>query len=181
MTRNALGAEYWIERFALQAYTKGGYFRETYRAAEFIPPEGLPERFTGPHAFSTAIYFLLQGKQVSPLHRLKADEVWHFYAGGPLHLHLLYVDGMYSQIVLGPDADRGQVFQAVVPSGCWFGASLDELNTVESRPFDIQPYALVGCTVAPGFEVNDFELAGREQMLQLYPEHRAIILRLTEA
>ncbi|MEW5869172.1 MAG: cupin domain-containing protein [Chloroflexota bacterium] len=164
-------AEYWIEKLNLQVYPRGGCFRETYRASEAIPPEALPERYDGARAFSTTIYFLLQGEQVSPLHRLKSDEGWHFYAGSPLRLHLFQPDGSYAALVLGPDFELGQVFQAVARRGCWFGAALE-------RP---DGYALLGCTVAPGFDPSDFELARRGEMLRLYPAQAALIERLAEA
>jgi uncharacterized protein len=162
-------AAYWIEKLGLQAYPRGGYFREMYRAAEAIPAPALPRRFSGAHAFSTAIYFLLQGDQVSPLHRLKADEIWHFYAGESLTIHLFKPDGSYEAVVLGSDPDQGQAFQVVVPAACWFGATLNQRDS----------YVLVGCTVAPGFEIADFESADQTQMIQLYPAHQALIVKLT--
>ena len=161
-------AQYWITKLDLQAYPNGGYFRETYRAAEGIAAAALPERFSGPHAFSTAIYFLLEGQQVSQLHRLKADEVWHFYAGSALTIHLLHPDGRYTAIDLGPDAGQGEAFQAVVPAGCWFGAALKQA----------EGYALVGCTVAPGFEISDYQPADRQALLARYPDQRDLIERL---
>lgn len=164
-------AEYWIEKLNLQVYPRGGCFRETYRASEVIPPEALPERYDGARAFSTTIYFLLQAGQVSPLHRLKSDEGWHFYAGSALCLHLFDPDGSYTPVVLGPDFDQRQVFQAVARRGCWFGATLEQP----------EGYALLGCTVAPGFDPSDFELAERDEMLRLYPEQAALIERLAEA
>ena len=163
-------AQYWITKFNLQAYPNGGYFRETYRAGESIVPAALPERFSGPHAFSTAIYFLLEGRQVSPLHRLKADEVWHFYAGAALTLHLFTADGGYQSIDVGPNGDSGEVFQAIVPAGCWFGATLKQPGS----------YALVGCTVAPGFEISDYEPADRQALLERCPDQRNLIELLTE-
>lgn len=158
-------AQYWVEKLNLQAYPQGGYFRETYRAAESIPASALPERFNGAHAFSTAIYFLLEGEQISPLHRLKADEIWHFYAGSGLTLHTFHPDEGYRAVTLGPDPEQGQALQVIIPAGCWFGATLDSPES----------YCLAGCTVAPGFEISDFELAERQALAARYPEQRDLI------
>src|SRR6266404_9974186 len=78
----AASAAYWIERLQLTPHPEGGYFRETYRSPELVAPDALPARFPGARAFSTAIYFLLPSNEVSRLHRLRSDELWHFYAGG---------------------------------------------------------------------------------------------------
>lgn len=160
-------ADDWIERLRLEKHPEGGWFRETYRSAESLPDVALPPRFTVTHPLSTAIYFLLRRGEFSALHRLKADEVWHFYAGSPLTLHVIAPDGALSEIALGCTAP----FQAVVPAGHWFGA------TLEGRSVDA--FALVGCTVAPGFVFEDFELAGRADLIARFPQHRALIERLT--
>lgn len=118
---------------------------------------------------ATAIYFLLPGDQFSALHRLRSDEVWHFYAGSSLTLHIIDPQGCLTQKKLGTNPDKGESFQVVVEAGCWFGATVD----------DPQGYALVGCTVAPGFEFEDFELGNRQQLLEQYPQHRELIERLT--
>jgi len=162
-------ARYWIEKLGLERHPEGGYFRETYRSEEAIPPRGLPERFAGPRSVATAIYFLLGDGDFSALHRIASDELWHFYGGAPLTLHVIEPQGDYAQIKLGADPEKGQAFQAVVSAGCWFGATLDEP----------QSYALVGCTVAPGFDFADFEMGRREELLLRYPLQRDIILKLT--
>ena len=162
-------AAYWVARLGLERHPEGGYYRETYRSAEQIAGDALPDRFGGPRSFSTAIYFLLEGHDVSALHRIRSDEVWHFYTGAPLTVHTIAPDGAYSAVRLGRNAAAGETFQAVVPAGCWFGASVDPPGT----------YALVGCTVAPGFAFEDFELGDRADLIARYPQHRAIIERLT--
>jgi predicted cupin superfamily sugar epimerase len=159
----------WIERLGLQPHPEGGYYRQTYRAAETIRRDHLPERFGGHRAFSTAIYFLLQGSDFSALHRIRSDEVWHFYDGSPLTVHVIDPGGEYRSIRLGRDLDAGQVPQAVVPAGDLFGASLE----------DPDGFALVGCTVAPGFDFDDFELPARADLLAQYPQHRELIARLS--
>jgi uncharacterized protein len=160
----------WIASLGLVPHPEGGFYRETYRAAETIAADHLPARFPGARAFSTAIYFLLPGDQVSLLHRIKSDEVWHFYAGTSLTLALIHPDdGRLEECRLGPDPERGERFQVLVPAGRWYGASVDDPDS----------YALVGGTVAPGFDFADFELADRETLLARFPQHRPVILRLT--
>ncbi len=159
-------AAYWIEHLGLEPHPEGGYFLQTYQAGESIPREGLPERFDGPRVFSTAIYFLLAGDQFSAFHRIRSDELWHFYAGSALTLHVLYPDGRYEQAHL-----RHRQFQALAPAGCWFGASVD----------NVESYTLVGCTVAPGFDFADFELAGERALIEQFPQHAEIITQLTRS
>lgn len=161
----------WIERLGLLPHPEGGYYRETYRATATLPVVAAAGGNTGSRAVSTAIYFLLPGDQVSALHRIASDELWHFHAGRPLVLSLIGVGGDLTRVRLGPDPDAGEVFQAVVPAGTWFGGE------VEGR----DGFALAGCTVAPGFDFADFELGERETLLALYPRHRAVIERLTRA
>jgi len=168
MERNA---DFWIEKLGLVEHPEGGYFCETYRSSEQIAQDCLPARFTGARLVSTAIYYLLRGNQRSALHRLRADELWHHYAGSSLTLFLIDPSGDLSELGLGPDPSRGEHFQVVVPAGCWFGATVD----------DPASFALVGCTVAPGFSPQDFELGRRDALLELYPQHAALIERLTRA
>ena len=162
-------ARYWIERLNLEPHPEGGYFRQTYRSAVSIAKEALPPGFAGARAISTAIYFLLEGKDFSALHRLRSDEMWHFYDGGPLLVQIISPDGGYSELRLGSNPEAGESLQAVVQAGCWFG----------SRLRDAGSFALVGCTVSPGFDFADFEMAKREKLMQLYPQHREVIKRLT--
>jgi uncharacterized protein len=159
----------WIATLGLAPHPEGGFYRETYRAAETIAADHLPARFGGARACSTAIYFLLGGDQVSALHRIRSDEVWHFYAGSPLTLTLIHPDGRLEAARLGPAPERGEHFQVLVPAGCWYGAEVE----------DPAGYALVGGTVAPGFDFADFELADRAALLARFPEHRDVIVRLT--
>ncbi len=161
--------EDYIRTLNLHPHPEGGWYRETYRAAEDIPRAGLPVRYCGERPFATAIYFLLTSETFSALHRIKSDEQWHFYAGSALTVHVIDPDGRYRALHLGPDLERGETFQAVVPAGCWFGASVD-------AP---QGFALVGCTVAPGFDFSDFEMGVRGDLVERYPRHRALIERLS--
>lgn len=162
-------ARYWVEKYHMQAHPEGGYFAETYRSAETIPQDALPKRFEGERNFSTGIYFLLESHQFSALHRIQSDEMWHFYYGTPLNVYYIDHQGFVQTIKLGDNPENGEVFQAVVPSGVWFG----------SKPSQPNGYSLVGCTVAPGFSFADFEMASREKLMKQYPEHKEIINILT--
>ena len=162
-------AAYWIRALKLVQHPEGGYFRETYRSSESIPARALPARYAGPRAFSTSIYFLLDKGQVSHFHRLRSDEVWHFYDGGPLLFHIFEDDGAYRRLRLGRGPKTGDALQAVLPRGAVFGAEL-------VRP---APFALCGCTVAPGFDFADFEFGRRGELLARFPKHKALIRRLT--
>jgi hypothetical protein len=164
-------AKYWIEKLRLESHREGGYFRQTYRSEMVIAREALPAGFTGVRAASTAIYFLLEAKNFSAFHRLRSDEVWHFYAGEPLAVHVIAPKGKYSSILLGRELESGQVPQAVVPAGCWFA----------SHVVDWKSFAVVGCTVAPGFDFEDFEMGKREELVARYPRHRVLIEGLTRA
>jgi len=162
-------AEYWIEKLGLQPHPEGGFFRETYRSHEVILKQALPERFAGDRVFSTCIYFLLNKKECSVFHRIQQDEGWHFYEGSSLTIHIIDPLGEYSAVKLGRDIENGESFQAVVKAGCWFAAAVD--NT--------EAFSLVGCTVAPGFDFADFDIADRHRLVALYPEHRDVIEKYT--
>lgn len=162
-------ADFWIERLGLADHPEGGHYREIYRSFEYISGEALPERFTGTRAFSTCIYFLLKENEFSALHRLKTDEIWHFFTGSSLTLHIINKFGKYSEVTLGEDLQKGEVFQFVVEAGSWFGA----------KAANAASYSLVGCTTAPGFDFQDFEMGKREELVSLYPKHRSIIEEMT--
>jgi predicted cupin superfamily sugar epimerase len=160
---------YWITKLQLEPHPEGGYFRQTYKAELQLPEAALPAGFTGSRAASTAIYFLLEQEHFSAFHRLRSDEMWHFYAGEPLVVHVIDPEGNYSASLLGRDPEAGQVLQAVVRAGCWFA----------SHVADRKSFAVVGCTVAPGFDFEDFEMAKREELVASYPQHRKLIETLT--
>lgn len=162
--------EFWIEHLRLQPHPEGGYYRETYRSREEVPSEGLPTRFNGHRSVSTAIYFLLTAKDRSLLHRIKSDEVWHFHYGDPLNIYVLTRRGLVTYR-LGPNPEKGEDLQVMVPANHWFGASNAEGSG----------YTLVSCTVAPGFDFRDFEMAHRSELLIEYPADEDIIIRLTKS
>jgi predicted cupin superfamily sugar epimerase len=162
-------AEELVSQLDLRPHPEGGYYRETYRAAETIPVSGLPERYGDSRSLSTAIYYLLEAGQCSRLHRLKSDEIFHFHAGDPLIIVEIAPDGALRETRLGIDFTQKMVPQHVIRAGNWFGA----VPAPESR------YSLVGCTVAPGFDFADFEMAARADLLKAYPRHADWIARLT--
>jgi predicted cupin superfamily sugar epimerase len=155
----------WIRALDLRPHPEGGHYRETYRAAETITPPG----FAGPRALSTAIYFLLQGHEFSALHRLRSDELWHFHAGAPLRVVELTPAGVLREHRLGPDVGAGERPQVAIPAGSWFGA----------RVADSASFALVGCTVAPGFDFADFELGDPSELRARYSRYVDTIDRFT--
>ena len=160
-----------VKRLELVRHPEGGWYHESYRCTESIPAEALPERFGGPRSYGTSIYFLLERGDMSALHRIPSDEIWHFYSGATLSVQVITPAGERLQLRLGADLAAGESFQAMVPAGCWFGAEL---------PGD-GDYALVGCTVAPGFDFADFQMGDRHELLRQFPEHAEVIRRLTRS
>ncbi|MDR1169989.1 MAG: cupin domain-containing protein [Prevotellaceae bacterium] len=143
----------------LNPHPEGGFYRETCRS----------EVMHGRHSVSTAIYFLLPNGDVSHLHRITSDEIWHFYLGDALEITEILPDKTLRKTLLGKDLKAGQVLQYCVSAGHWFGAA----------PCEGTEFALVGCTVAPGFSFDDFELGDRQQLLKQFPEYQEEILKLT--
>lgn len=152
---------------------EGAWFKVTYGSADQLPAAALPARYGAPRVAGTAIYALVTREDFSALHRLKTDEIWHFYAGDPIELLLLYPDGRGAVVILGADLAGGQHPQYTVPAGVWMGA----------RPLrtGAEAYALFGCTMAPGFDDADFEPGYRDELERLYPQQRALIRELTRA
>ncbi len=158
----------YIEQLQLQKHPEGGFYKETYRSADKLRAGCLPSAFSGERNICTAIYYLLEKNDFSAFHRIKSDECWHFYAGQTLLVHIIFADGAYNCIHLGQEIDRGESFQFVVPAGAWFA----------SEPAPGTSFALVGCTVAPGFDFNDFEMASKKDLVQQFPQHALLIERL---
>lgn len=155
-----------VQRLELSPHPEGGFYKQTYKDdGKVTGYDGIG--LNSPHAASTAIYFLMTEGNFSALHRLKQDEVWHFYEGSSLSVHVIEADGTHREIRLGSNLDAGEMYQAIVKRGTIFGSCVDE------------GYALVGCTVAPGFEFEDFELIPKEELLEAYPEHQQLIEKLT--
>jgi uncharacterized protein len=158
-----------VALYDLQPHPEGGYFRETYRDKRVIESSALPPQFGGNRNISTAIYFLLPAGKKSHLHRIKSDEVWHFYLGGPLTLVEIAPHGEVTKIVLGHEITNGHVLQHVVPAGSWFGA----------YPNAGSHFSFVGCTVAPGFDFADFEMGRREDLMKQFSHAHETIELLT--
>lgn len=157
-----LDPDAWIAALALKPHPEGGHYRETYRAGLEVARDGARR------SASTAIYYLLRHGERSRLHRIPSDELWHLYAGPGLLVHVLDERG-HSVLRLGLDLDTGERPQQLVRAGAWFGAEIE-------RPGG---WALVGCTVAPGFEFADLEFADRAALTRAYPAHADVIARLT--
>jgi uncharacterized protein len=154
-------ANYWINKLKLQEHPEGGYFVETFRSPRIINLDDYEgNRFT-----CTAIYYLLPGNQFSAFHRMKSDEIWHFYTGSSLTLYVIHSNGTLDEICMGQNLDNNEIFQHVIESGCWFAA-------IGNDPYS---YSLIGCTVSPGFDYRDWELANIDILLNIYPQHKSII------
>ncbi|CAM5383082.1 cupin domain-containing protein [Eoetvoesiella caeni] len=164
MKGGALQVASLVRRFNLSPHPEGGYYSETYRGKQQVNLASGQER-----SASTAIYYLLDNNAFSAWHRIASDEVWHFYAGSPLLVHVLLPGGELLTHRLGSALESSAcVFQAAVPAGCWFAAELAEPGT----------FAFVGCTVAPGFEFSEFELAKEADLQPWRASAKALVTRL---
>ncbi len=160
-----------IKSLQLQPHPEGGFFKETYRSQGTINVDSLGEGFSEKRNYSTCIYFLLTSDSFSAFHRIKQDEIWHFYKGSPIRLHMISETGNYSHINIGNDLDSNQKLQFVVPAKYWFAAEVIGSNT----------YSLLGCTVSPGFDFDDFELSSRADLISRFPQHIQLIKHLTHS
>ncbi len=154
-----------VSKLGLEPHPEGGFYKETYRSSLSFAPTG----FTAERAVSTCIYFMLTSGSFSAFHRIKSDEIWHFYRGAPIQLHIISANGSYRHVRIGNDILNGEHPQFIVKAGDWFA----------SEVVDPDSYALAGCTVAPGFDFADFEMAQRDALSAAFPTHREIIARLT--
>lgn len=159
-----------VERFGLRPHPEGGYFCEVYKSNQRVRHPGIPEGVDCGRSSGTLIYYLLVGDQFSAFHRVKwTDEIWHLYAGGPVELHVIDDDERYQRHLLSTDlASEGRP-TAIVGAGFWQAARLSPGTD----------WAFVGCTVAPGFEFDDFEMPSRSALIQAHPQHEQIIGELT--
>lgn len=151
-----------VKKLGLEKHPEGGYFRQTYRSDTIVNIEG----YEGPRNISTAIYYMLAGGQFSAFHRIRSDEIWHYYAGGSITLYAIGSDGKLSRTKIG----RGGTPQAAIKAGTWFAAALDSKRS----------YCLLGCTMSPGFDYRDWELARRDELIKTYSQHKKIIERYTK-
>ena len=169
--KSTCNAQYWIEKLNLTKHPEGGFFAPAFRAPEQIGRDGLPGRFTGNRAIVSSIYYLLKSCQFSIFHRLKSVEIWSFFEGDPLLIHILDPHGGLTKKRLGRNFDMGESFQVAIGPGSWFAAEHQGRGE----------FTLVGCTVAPGFEWEDMETGGRAELMASYPQHREIIEKFTRA
>lgn len=155
-------ADHLIQRLGLKRLPgEGGYYKETYRSDETAGND---------RDLSTAIYYLITPEASSKMHRVSSDEIFHFYFGDPVQMLLLYPTGESRVVVLGDNLPSGQKPQLVVPKGTWQGAMVVEGD---------YGYAFMGTTMAPGFELDDFELGVQESLLLRFPQHEILIRELT--
>jgi predicted cupin superfamily sugar epimerase/mannose-6-phosphate isomerase-like protein (cupin superfamily) len=163
-----------IERLGMEKIpVEGCWFKVTYTSADKLEAAALPARYGSPRTAGGAIYALLTNEDFSAMHKLKTDELWHFYQGDPIELLLLHPDGRSEVVVLGSDLLAGQHPQYTAPAGSWMGAR--SLTKGEAA------YGFFGTTMAPGFDYDDFEIGYREELQRQYPERRELIAALTRA
>jgi hypothetical protein len=165
-----LNAEAIKRHFRLEPHPReGGWFVQTWKSEETIPSGALGNRYAGGRSTGTAIYYLLEPDTFSEMHKLESDEIFHFYLGDPVEMLQLFADGSHRTVILGRDLEAGMSLQVVVPGGLWQG----------SRLVSGGQFALLGCTVSPGFEYEDYATGSRAALTEAYPESRALIEALT--
>lgn len=158
-----------ITHFNLSAHPEGGYFKEVYRSKGQILEQNLAEYFEGNRNYCTSIYFLLTSDKFSAFHKISQDEIWHFYKGTSLKLHLISPEGTYSFVMIGDNFKNNEVFQFTVPAHYYFAAEVSQKDT----------FSFVGCTVSPGFDFRDFVLPSCDELSKAFPNHSKIINALT--
>lgn len=178
-----IDAEFIIRKLELEKHiSEGGYFKESYRSPCMISNNGFHNKKQG-HEISeetpypekirpasTLIYYLLVGNQYSAIHRVQSDEIWHFYLGSPVTIHLINEDRISPRIQLGNNLENDENIHYIVKKDTWFCA---EINNKTS-------FALMGCTVSPGFDFEDFELGNKDKLILQYPQHKDLIERFTK-
>lgn len=158
---------YWVDKLQLMPHPEGGFYREIYRSEETLNTSSRDAAYAGQRNLSTAIYYLLTKGDFSAFHRIKSDEIWHFYAGDRLQLQVIHPDGKSETKIVGNMPYTQEEPFVVVPKSCWFAAT------------SLGEFSLVGCTVAPGFAFEDFELAVRQSLIIDYPQHQRLIESFT--
>ncbi len=164
MERNA---QYWIDKLQLTPHVEGGAYGEVYRANLILPHSALTKTHNSDRNAMTSIYFLLQHGEFSAFHRIASDELWHRYDGGTLCIYEITPDGQLIRHLLG--IEEGAMPFVMIPAGSWFGSRVEQEDS----------FTLCGCTVAPGFDFADFELADRKALSAQYPAHSGIIAEMT--
>lgn len=164
-----MNAKYYIDKLGLTKHVEGGAFKETYRADLIIRNSALTNNFKGDKNASTGIYFLLEHGQFSAFHKIASDEMWHFYDGDTLTIYEIESSGALITHKLGRNLEVGETFQCVIKAGNWFGSRCEIVNG----------FSLVGCTVAPGFDFADFELANKNNLIKDFPHLSNLIEEMT--
>jgi predicted cupin superfamily sugar epimerase len=155
----------WITQLQLQQHIEGGWFREIYRSPVILQQAWMPAVLQGDRSMATQIYFLLQQGEFSAFHRIRSDEGWHFYDGDPLIVYEIDTDGILTEHQLGNDCHHGFLPFCMIRKGSWFG----------SRPAPGSRFSLVGCSVSPGFDFHDFELAKAQTLAAQFPQYSELI------
>jgi predicted cupin superfamily sugar epimerase len=166
MTR--IPADFWKQHLQLKFHIEGGWYSEVYRSDLFFSKTQLPTTFSGDRAACTHIYFMLEKGNFSAFHRIRSDELWHFYSGDPLIIYEINKAGMVQEHLLGSNPQLGQSPFCVIKAGNWFA----------SKVADNGEYGLAGCSVAPGFDFADFEMARKEELLVEFPQYAELIIQL---
>ena len=148
---------------------EGGFFLETYRSQLELESQCLPPGYRARRSMATAIYYLLTAATFSELHRLEGDEIFHFYLGDPVEMLQLYPDGSGNRLLIGKDLERGMIPQVMVPAGVWQG----------TRLLPGGGYSLLGATMSPGFDYEDYETGDREALVRQFPQFKDCIAKLT--
>ena len=156
-------AKFYIDHLQLQKHPEGGWFKENYRSTEIIKHSCLDARFSGDRNISTSIYFLLEKGEFSAFHKIKSDETWHFHDGSALELYSISPEGELKTQKLGLDITNGELPQITIPQGYYFAA----------KP--LGNYTFVGCTVAPGFDFDDFEMPDKKKLIGFFPNLQAFL------
>jgi uncharacterized protein len=162
-------AAYYIQHLQLLPHPEGGYYKEVYRSELNLAQEALPTQFGGTRQICTSIYFLIEKGNFSAFHRIKSDETWHFYDGDALEVIELKTDGTLKKTAVGSDLEHNEQLQFTVKANTWFASRVKAGGN----------YSLVGCTVSPGFDFEDFEMAKRTGLLEKFPQHKNEITALT--
>ncbi|MFT4526167.1 MAG: putative cupin superfamily sugar epimerase [Granulosicoccus sp.] len=161
-------AEDYIEKLEMNKHPEGGWYKETYRSVGEIDQGNLGQEFSGSRNYSTSIYLMLQADDVSALHKINSDEIWHFYDGNGMTIHEFNSQGEYIKHQLGLDVSAKETPQLLIPAGSWFSSEVANEGD----------FCLVGCTVSPGFDFKDLELAKANDLLLKYPDQRNLVNRL---
>jgi len=158
-----------ITQLELAPHPEGGFYKETYRSEGFVKKDSLSEVYSDRRNYSTCIYFVITSESFSAFHKIHQEEIWHFYLGSSITIHLISPEEEYSSITLGNDILNGEVPQYIVKGEWWFAVTVNEEKS----------YALTGCTVAPGFDFDDFILPSRKELIDIFPHLSKEITQLT--